>query len=140
MDAIEKYAFDPVLYAIKHSLVDFAVAVGKDVLEALLNSGFELAMSWGPDKDIEGNRFEYIHPQNKRFPNYPQTKKYRNNKTECLGDYDAYVFYKLLTKKIDGQLVKVLSIYMNGSNHTPSQKFRKEGIEAEILDYICKLR
>ena len=51
----------------------------------------------------------------------------------------AYVFYRLLTKTVDGKKLKILSVMKYGTNKVPGPKFHKRGIEKDILTYISKI-
>jgi len=142
LTAINEHTLEPALHAIEHSLVDFAFAVGLDVMKALLDNGFELAMSWGPSENIEGKHFKYVHHNNVRFDNYPKTLKYRNkgkDNEEVLGLYDAYVFFKLLTKVVNGNLLKVLCVLKQGSNNVPGPEYHDLGIDRDILEYVSRV-
>ena len=139
IDAIKEHTLTPAMNAIQNSLVDFAIAIGQDSFEALYDSGFELKMSWGPDKDIEGRAFKNIHVNNCCFNNYPQTMKVKNKgkyNQEQVGAYYAYVFFRFLAREVNGKLFKVLNITKRGSNQPPGPEYRKRGIEEIILRYI----
>ena len=141
---ISKYVIEPALYAINHSMVDFAIAIGADILKVLLNNGFELEMSWGPSVDVVGKKFDNLHANNCCPANYPKTEKFRNKTGPkknwiSLGMYEAYVFYRLLTKTVDGKKLKILSVMKYGTNKVPGPKFHKRGIEKDILTYISKI-
>lgn len=128
---VEQWTLAPALYAINHSLVDFAVVIGAAAIPVLEKNGFQLMKSFGPSKDIKGKPYARLK-DNKSFPNYPQTEKKRDN--VVIGLSDAEVFYKYYKK---GEL-KVLSIFKTGSNNTPGIEYAEKGIEGEILQYIKK--
>ena len=137
---INEYVIEPALYAIDHSQVDFAVAIGKPILDALLECGFRVMKSWGPNTDDPKYLADNILPDN-----YPTTLK--KGDTE---ETPANVFFKLLVKEEEGgregregrekgRLIKVLCIKKDGSNHVPGPQYRKNGIEQKILDYIASV-
>lgn len=127
---METRSLAPAFYAIKHSLVDFAVVVGAAAIPVLEQNGFKLIQSFGPEKDIEGTPYPRLSKDNISFDNYPQTTKKRNK--QPVGESDAEVFYKYYKK---GDL-KVLSVSKTGSNNTPGPEYASRGIEKVILDYI----
>lgn len=142
---ISKYVIEPALYAINHSMVDFAIAIGADILKVLLNNGFELEMSWGPSVDVVGKKFDNLHANNCCPPDYPKTEKFRNKKGPkenriSLGMYEAYVFYRLLTKTVDGKKLKILSVMKYGNNNVPGSEYHEKGIEKEILKHISTIQ
>lgn len=154
----------PALYAMGHSDAPLAIVVGKAAVPVLKKTGFKLIQSWGPEKRVlgsyAGRKYDYLSGNNISFPNamypnleYPQTTKHQtvNNKKIPVGDSDAEVFYRYFKARVgdlkvdsdehylqnlpDGEL-KVLSIFMTGSNKTPGPEFYNRGIEQIILDYI----
>lgn len=127
---MQKRTLAPAFYAIRHSMVDFALAVGAAAIPVLEQNGFKLVQSFGPTKDIEGKPYPRVTDNNISFPNYPKTTKKR--KGVKIGESDAEVFYKYYKK---GDL-KVLSVSKTGSNNTPGPDYAKLGIEKVILDFI----
>ncbi len=125
---IAKSVIEPAIYAIEHSQVDFALAIGKPILEALVDYGFKVIKSWGPETDDPRYRESNTIPVN-----YPTTKKVDDKVTP------ANVFFKLLVKEQNGRLVKVLCIMKAGSNNVPGPDYRKNGVEQEILNYIASI-
>ena len=141
---ISEYVIEPAIYAIDHSQVDFAVAIGKPILDALLECGFRIMKSWGPKTDDPNYLVDNILPDN-----YPTTLK-KGDKEET----PANVFFKLLVKEEEGggeegregregrekgRLIKVLCIKKDGSNHVPGPQYRNNGIEKKILDFIASV-
>ena len=120
---IHKYVLAPALYAISKSQVNFAVGIGLPIIKALLDYGFNIEKSWGPD--TEDPRYMYDNSLPKNFPT--TLKKGRTEETP------AEVFYKLLAKED----LRVLCIRMSGNNKTPREDFRNN-VEPEILNYIAK--
>ena len=128
---IKNTVFEPALYAIEHSQVDFAVAIGKPILDALKGCGFKVMQSWGPNP---GNYDDDDFANNILPDNYPTTLK--KGDTE---ETPANVFFKLLAKEEEGRLLKVLCIKKDGSNRVPGPKYKTKGIEQMILDYMAKV-
>lgn len=126
---IGKTVIAPAVYAIEHSQVDFALAIGKPIMDALIEYGFKVIKSWGPATDDP----RYL--ANNTLPlDYPKTLK-KGAKEET----PANVFFKLLIKEQQGRLLKVLCIKKEGSNNVPGPEYRERGIEQLILNHIASV-
>jgi len=122
LDHIDEYVIMPALHAVENSAVDFAVTIGKPILDALLECGFTIDKRWGPGL---GSTV---------LPGYPMTlKKGDAEKTP------AEVFFTLLTRKESDKTLKVLCIRKSGSNNVPGPEYMRNGIERSILEYISKV-
>lgn len=108
LDYIRNYVIAPAAYASKYAKEPIIISIGK-AGEIYKKLGFCLLKTWGPN-------------QHDDFPQWPENKK--NDDAKVYFDY-----YACLEKNIH-----ILNIWMEGSNHTPSDRFFK--IEQGIIKCI----
>lgn len=122
--------FKAAAYASSHSGTPI-ISIGKanEVYELLMGS---LQQTWRPEDNNLEVLSDYI--ENKQIPlAWPQGKKKKNGKDEK-EEFNKNVYFDYYKKEIDGECVKLLNIWMKGSNHTPSDEFLP--IERAIIKYI----
>ncbi|MGP1447989.1 MAG: hypothetical protein ACTTKO_10805 [Candidatus Limimorpha sp.] len=103
---IQQNVLNPAAYAAKHSELGFIISTGVVFTKIFPALGFNLIKKWEPNNGIPG------------WPKHPKTGK------------DKQVHFKYY-KKDD---IKVLAVWLWGSNKTPSKAFLT--IEKDIIDYI----
>ena len=105
---INDNVIEPAAYASKNAMIPLVISFGKagNIYQQL---GFILRKSWGPN-----NPYGLA---------WPQRKKDGHNRDVHFDYYEH-----------SGKEIKLLNIWMTGSNHTPSDEFLK--IEQEIIKHI----
>lgn len=106
---IEKNVLLPAAYAAKQSELGFIISIGKMYTNLYFDLDFKVIKEWGPDDII----------------NWPISTKTRKPKQV------HFTYYK---RNVDSETIKVLSIWLWGSNKTPCKEFLS--IEKDIIDYI----
>ena len=106
---IEKNVLLPAAYAAKQSELGFIISIGKIYTNLYFDLDFKVIKEWGPDDII----------------NWPISTKTRKPKQV------HFTYYK---RNVDSETIKVLSIWLWGSNKTPCKEFLS--IEKDIIDYI----
>ena len=104
---IQQNVLAPAAYAAKNSVAGFVISIGKAYTTIYPSLGFNLVKEWKPGVGIHG------------WPRNPKTGK------------DKQVHFEYY-KNLDG--IKILSIWLWGSNKTPCNEFLP--IEKEIVTYI----
>lgn len=100
----------PAIYALKHSVSPCIISIGKPYINLYCSLGFKLRKEWGPNSNIS---------------NWPISTKTKKPKQ---------VHFLYYTKVVNNVKIKVLSIWLWGSNKTPCNDFLT--IEKNIIKYI----
>ena len=109
-DYIEKNVLLPAAYGAKRSKLGFIISIGKVYTKLYENLDFECQKEWGPNSGTN---------------EWPISSKTRKPK---------HVYFAYYNRMIDGETIKVLSVWLRGSNKTPCKDFL--GIEKDIIEYI----
>ncbi len=112
---IETYVIDPAWKAAQRSVSHLIISIGKKYVDIYQNLGFTLEKEWGP-----GQHSSIKSP-------WPQSNKTKKDKN---------VHFLYFSKCIEGeQKIKVLSIWLWGSNKTPCADFLN--VEKDIIAWIA---
>lgn len=106
------------------------ISIGKasEVYESLMS----LQQTWRPEKNNLNVLSNYR--EDMQFPlTWPLGKKKKNGKDEK-EEFNKNVYFDYYKTEIGGECVKLLNIWMKGSNNTPSDEFLP--IERAIIKYI----
>lgn len=111
---IDRFVLDPAYKAVQNSISGLVISVGKKYTEIYPQLGFHLEKEWGPEMSIPG------------WPLSNKTKKEKNV---------HFLYYsKTIQTDSGAKIIKVLSIWLWGSNKTPCSEFLP--IEKDIIQYV----